>query len=314
MRDRSLCKIVEKSVSLYGVHINGRLHHPARRMHACYRIPVRIRRDRMERCLETCSSVPAVSCRLRPCPADSAMGRRRGHVCGHDLLAGRPIPAGARICERPKPRWALNGSCIADNITLSRKHLAICIGLVVAAALVVALAFMFSTLSANLRDISPQTIEYAIDPSVHGTERELLMKAAKQATAMWSDRNPELVFVLTDKQDVLQIRASIPAYVNEFVLAVMSVPADGFVECPIWDTDATACTVYIHPYLLRADTIDYPPAPRINTIAHELGHVLGLSHYPDSNANHLMGTPGGDTIWTSADTKGYVVPERIPLP
>ena len=69
-------------------------------MHACCRIPVRIRRDRTERRLETCSSVPAVSCRLRPCPADSAMGRRRGHVCGHDLLAERPVPAGARICKR----------------------------------------------------------------------------------------------------------------------------------------------------------------------------------------------------------------------
>ena len=205
-----------------------------------------------------------------------------------------------------------NGNCIADNITLNRKHLAIWIGLVVAVA--VALAFVFSTLSANLRDISPQTIEYAIDPSVHGTERELLMKATKQATAMWSDRNPGLEFVLTDKQDVLQIRAFVPAYVNEFVLAVMSVPADGVVECPIWDTDTTACTVYIHPYLLHADTIDLPPASRINIIAHELGHVLGLGHYPDSNTNHLMGTPGGDTAWTSADTKGYVVPERIPLP
>ena len=65
-------------------------------MHACCRILVRIRRDLTERCLEICSSVPAVSCRLRPCLADSAMGRRHGHVRGHDLLAGRPAPEFAR--------------------------------------------------------------------------------------------------------------------------------------------------------------------------------------------------------------------------
>ena len=204
-----------------------------------------------------------------------------------------------------------NGNCGAKNKTLTQKHLAICTGLVVLVLL--SLAFVFSTLSAPLRDVSPQTIEYAIDQSAQGTERELLMKAVKQATAMWSDQNPGLEFMLTDKQDVLQIRASMPAYVDAVVYVTMSLHADGFTECPIWDTDTTACIVYIHPYLLHASTIDLSPAPRINTIAHEFGHVLGLSHFPDSNTNHLMGTPSGDSTGTSTDTKGYVVLEPIPL-
>ena len=173
---------------------------------------------------------------------------------------------------------------------------------------------VFNTLSTSLRDVSPQTIEYAIDPSVQGIEKELLVKATKQATAMWSERNLGLEFVLTDKQDVLQIRASMPVHVDIVVRVIADVHANGFAECPIWDTDTTACIVYIHPYLLHADTVDLPPAQRINIIAHELGHVLGLGHYPDSSGSHLMGTPSENPTGTSTKTKGYVVPEPLPLP
>ena len=193
---------------------------------------------------------------------------------------------------------------------LNRKHLAVCIGLVGA----VAVLALILTPAAHWRDVSPQTIEYTIHPSVQGTDRELLTNATKQAAAMWSDLNPGLEFVLTNKQNVLQIKAHIPAHVDMFVNALESGPTNGYAECPIWDTDATTCIVYIHPYFLNADTIDLSPAPRINTVAHELGHVLGLSHYPDTLTNHLMGTPTGNPAGTSADTKGYIVPERIPLP
>ena len=193
-------------------------------------------------------------------------------------------------------------------MSLNQKCLAILIGLAVVA---VALTLIL-TPAAHLRNISPQTIEYAIHPSVQGTDRELLTNATKQAAAMWSDLNPGLEFVLTDKQNVLQIKAHIPAHVDMLVNALKSGPTNGYAECRIWDTDATTCTVYIHPYFLSADTIDLSPAPRINTVAHELGHVLGLSHYPDTLMNHLMGTPTENPAGTSTDAKGYVVPDPLP--
>ena len=164
--------------------------------------------------------------------------------------------------------------------------------------------------SAPYRDVSPQTIEYAIDPSIQGIERAVLMGAVNQATAMWMEQNSELKFVLTDKRNVLQIQTGVPWFAQ-----LAGGTTDGFTKCPIWDTDATNCVVYLHQDLLDPDLGKYmsPKIQLTNTLAHELGHVVGLGHYPDIRANHLMGTPEWNPSWTSTDTKGYVVPEPIPL-
>ena len=168
--------------------------------------------------------------------------------------------------------------------------------------LLMGLVFFLLCVSSNLRDVPLQTIEYAIDPSIQGTERELLMEAAKQATAMWSDRNPKLEFVLTNKQDVLQIRTNVPWL-------------SGFAKCPIWDTDTTNCIVYVQQVYLDPNFANqWSETQLVNTLAHELGHVLGLSHYSDTKEDHLMSTPKWNPAWTSNDTKGYVVPVPIPLP
>ena len=176
--------------------------------------------------------------------------------------------------------------------------------------LILLLTLLFCA-SAPYRDVSPQTIEYAIDPRIQGAERKLLMEAANQATTMWSEQNSELKFVLTEKRDVLQIQTGVPWFAE---LAGGTV--DGFTKCPIWDTDAANCAVYLHQDLLKPDLGKYrsPKIQLTNTLAHELGHVVGLGHYPDIRSNHLMGTPGWNQPETSIDTKGYVVPEPISLP
>ena len=174
------------------------------------------------------------------------------------------------------------------------------------------LLFLLLCVSSTLRDVSPQTIEYAIDTSVQGAERELLAEATKQATAMWSDQNPGLEFVWTDKQNVLQIRTNVPWFAGLVTYGF----ANGFAKCPIWDTDTTDCVVYVHQDLLDTDLGKYRSleVQLVNTLAHELGHVLGLSHYPDTMSNHLMGTTKINPARTSTDTKGYIVPAPIPLP
>lgn len=200
--------------------------------------------------------------------------------------------------------------CSFKNMSVRLKRLKR-LGKIIIVCIVVILSVMLASLfAAPWRDIQPQPIEYSIDPNIQGIERELLVDAAKQATIMWSDLNPKLTFTLIDSPDVLQIKKGIPVHAE--IISMLGGIADGYVECPIWDTDATACVLYVHPYLLHANTVDLQPERRTCVVAHELGHVLGLSHYPDTKENHLMGTVDGNPAFQSTDTKGYVVPHPIP--
>ena len=184
--------------------------------------------------------------------------------------------------------------------------------IVLALPLLLVAVYVASIFCSHLRTISVQTIEYSIDPRIQGIERELLANATKQATVMWSESNPGLNFVMTDKPDVLQITISEPWY---------SLIAIGFAECPLWDTDTTSCIIYVQSYLIE-NTVNSSPNYRINILAHEMGHVLGLAHHPGNFEDHLMGTPENHLVGTlelnleqtSTDTEGYVVPVPLPLP
>ena len=164
----------------------------------------------------------------------------------------------------------------------------------------------------SLRTISLQAIEYSIDSSAQGTERDLLLNAVQRATAMWMGQNPGLSFTMTDRPSVLQIKASLPWYVNVLSKVLPCNTIKGYTKCPVWDMDTTRCVIHIDPTLIDGSTVDVHPGRRTNIIAHELGHVLGLPHYPASASNHLMGSSEFGRICTSKNMKGYVVP--MPLP
>ena len=165
---------------------------------------------------------------------------------------------------------------------LRNRRIALIVVVLALVLLVAAVAvYVASIFYSHLRTIPLQTIEYSIDPRIQGIERELLVNATKQATVMWSESNSGLHFVMTDKSDVLQITISGPWYTRAFT---------GFAECPLWDTDTTSCIIYVQPYLIQENTVNSSPNYRINILAHEMGHVLGLAHHPGNFEDHLMGT------------------------
>ena len=173
------------------------------------------------------------------------------------------------------------------------------------------ICWILSIETSPLRTIPPQAIKYTIDSSIRGTERDLLSDAVRRATAMWAEQNPGLSFTMTDRPGVLRIKASLPWFVR--ALNILQYPTIyGLAKCPLWDTDTTRCAIHVNPALVTGSATDVNPGRRTNVIAHELGHVLGLPHYPASASKHLMGSRGFGLMCASKNMKGYVVPEPLP--
>ena len=174
-----------------------------------------------------------------------------------------------------------------------------------------------SSMSAIDRDVPLQTIEYVIDPNIQGIEKGRLTNAMSHATLMWAESNPGLKFVMVENQDALQITTDRPWFIDvaEIISNDPSYFIDGHVSCSIWDTDASDCTLYIDQSRIKEYSKDWNFECEAKwTIAHELGHVLGLSHYPASKKENLMGSPAIGQAKATFDTKGYVIPENFTCP
>ena len=145
----------------------------------------------------------------------------------------------------------------------------------------------------------PCTITYGSNElllEVYTPDPPAYVDAMHAAFESWSDLNPDLRFVWVDDDPVVRIQwvGYSPEYLG--LACIWCVGFDAIMEVVAYGHDCTGARV------------PYTPQAVQDTIAHELGHVLGLKHHTDEA--HLM--HGSDRVQHPFDTLGYSIPERLP--
>ena len=164
---------------------------------------------------------------------------------------------------------------------------------VIVAVIVIVVFLALSLLHPMLRTVEPQTITYNT-AYVGMADQNMTLTATNSAFALWEDANPELVFKKGD--DGLTIVFTPYSFLN----------IDGFAVCPFWNNSEDGCCVFVS--LDVANRYPYPANKNYlaNTLAHEIGHVLGIMHI-NSKDNLMVGPVFG---WYF-DDRGFEVPERL---
>ena len=158
---------------------------------------------------------------------------------------------------------------------------------------VVVLVLALFVLHPMLRTVEPQTIIY--NTVYAGTiEQNMTLTSTNNAFALWEETNPELVFKRgSGGMTIVFTPCSLPGN-------------DGFAICQFWSNSEDGC--YVFASLDVINRYQYPANKNYltNTLAHEIGHVLGMMH-ADTNDNLMFGPVFG---W-DFDDRGFEVPVRL---
>ena len=187
----------------------------------------------------------------------------------------------------PDWTWRADLLLVKFLLSVSMKKLIIAISAVM---LVLAVLFVFYPM---LRTVEPQTITY--NTVYVGTiEQNMTLTSTNNAFALWEETNPELVFKKgSGGMTIVFTPCLLPRN-------------DGLAICPFWSNSEDGC--YVFASLDVINRYQYPANKNYltNTLAHEIGHVLGMMH-ADTNDNLMFGLVLG---W-NFDDRGFEVPERL---
>lgn len=120
-------------------------------------------------------------------------------------------------------------------------------------------------------------------------------QAVHDGLSAWSDLNPYLEFVWVERDPLVWIEwvDYTPEYIG--LACLWCLHNDPAMEIALYGYDCRGGRIYHDPNSVR------------NTVAHELGHILGLNHH--TNTTHLMYGPAYQV--DPYETHGYVVPDNL---
>lgn len=136
--------------------------------------------------------------------------------------------------------------------------------------------------------------EQLLDAYAHDYAQTL--QAVHDGFKAWSDLNPDLEFVWVEHNPLIWINWA--EYQSEYVglACIWCLGYEASMDVILYGYDCEGKRIYHSPNSVR------------NTVAHEVGHILGLEHHVDQT--HLM--HGTDYISDPFQTIGYVVPDLLP--
>lgn len=143
-----------------------------------------------------------------------------------------------------------------------------------------------------LRTVEPQTINYTVEGI--DMKDELVLVATENAFALWEMNNSELIFEEGNGGMTIIFTEYLPP------------SKTGLTVCPFWSNSEDGCYIFISPD--SGNQYQYPSNKNYltNTLAHEIGHALGIMH-ANTNDNLMFGPVYG---W-NFDDRGFEVPKPL---
>ena len=122
------------------------------------------------------------------------------------------------------------------------------------------------------------------------------LQAVHDGFGAWSELNPHLEFIWVERNPLIWIEWA--EYQSEYVglACIWCLGHEAFMD------------IILYGYNCEGERIHHSPNSVRNTVAHELGHILGLEHHV--NQTHLM--YGEDFLRDPFPTLGYTIPAQLP--
>ena len=154
--------------------------------------------------------------------------------------------------------------------------------------IIIIISFLtLSIVSMFERTLELKTITYNVS-GVSKEDKKYVLPVIERGLKSWEDSNPGVIF----ERGMGGLNIVFTGFIPPFTA--------GMGICPLWSNSEGGCYIFLNPILIDAKHM------LANTVAHEIGHILGVGHVDDEN--HLM---YGVSYINLGGNSEYNVPNRL---